>query len=114
MALLTDRSVKYNLNLVRANAVDRGDVIALEDETYAVVLRKEKHLFEPLEGDEESAALLAEIREAAEDNKEKVSPHFDEYVTLTLVHTVFDETGAPHPKKFERRFSEWDLVPVQA
>lgn len=109
MGFLTDRAVEYNGRLVRANAVSEGDIIQVDD-TQAVVLRTERYEFNLADGDEASTGILSTVREHGEGDK--VSPHFDETIALTVAVATFDDDGKAHLTEERLFFAEWSLVTV--
>lgn len=116
MAFLEGRQVAYNSKWVRVNSIDIGDVIYVrhdneEDRDIHGVVLKVDHLpFRVPEDDADSIALLDRITSAGE--KDKVSPHFDEYAVITVAVAYFDEQGRPHLKEEEIRSGEWGFLKV--
>lgn len=107
---LTDKAVEYNGKLVRANAVADGDIILVDDTKYGVVLKVEKFGFDLAENDEATQEIVAEVKARGEEDK--ISPHFDETVAITVALAGFSEDGKVHLSKESRYFPEWGFVRV--
>lgn len=107
--MLGDRAVAYKERLIRANALDMGDVMVKDGVTYTVLSVSKVPFADVLGDDETQASLLAELNEAGA--SDKVSKGFDEVTQVTAVSTSNEEDRLVLHRK-TLYFPEYECVTV--
>lgn len=107
---LEGKAVEYNGKLIRANAVSEGDIVLIDDTEYGVVLGVEKFGFDLADDDQFTREIVEQVRSHGEGDK--VSPHFDETIAITVALAAFNDEGKIHLTRERRFYPEWGFVRV--